>query len=50
MKLRYRRISYKLKPSLLEVTEGEIGGIYRVQNWRYHYPKYLPKFPQIDLS
>ncbi|NEO48324.1 MAG: DUF4278 domain-containing protein [Moorea sp. SIO4A3] len=43
MKLRYRGLSYHVKPSLIEVTEGEIGGIYRAQSWRYHYPKYVAK-------
>ncbi|NEO17884.1 MAG: DUF4278 domain-containing protein [Moorea sp. SIO4A1] len=48
MKLRYRGLSYDVQPSLLEVTEGEIGGIYRGQNWRYNYPKYVAKSSSVN--
>ncbi|NEQ19984.1 MAG: DUF4278 domain-containing protein [Microcoleus sp. SIO2G3] len=41
MKLSYRGVNYEA-PSTLEVTEGEIGGMYRGQNWRYQYPRHIP--------
>ncbi len=39
MKLFYRGVSYEAESSMLEVTEGEIGGMYRGQAWRTHTPK-----------
>jgi hypothetical protein len=41
MKLSYRGVNYDEAPSTLEVTEGEIGGMYRGQKWRYHYPRHV---------
>jgi hypothetical protein len=41
MKLFYRGVSYESEPSTLEVTEGEIGGLYRGQAWRVHNPLQL---------
>jgi len=41
MKLSYRGVNYDKAPSTLEVTEGEIGGMYRGQNWRYQYPRHI---------
>lgn len=38
MKLSYRGVSYETEPSTLEVTEGEVGGLYRGQAWRVHRP------------
>ncbi|MGK7875768.1 MAG: DUF4278 domain-containing protein [Xenococcaceae cyanobacterium] len=42
MKLSYRGVSYEDELSILEANEGEIGGKYRGQNWRYRYPKHIP--------
>lgn len=39
MKLFYRGVSYEVESSTIEVTEGEIGGMYRGQAWRTHTPK-----------
>jgi hypothetical protein len=36
MKLSYRGVSYEAEPDTLEVTEGEIGGLYRGRAWRVH--------------
>ncbi|HAX85169.1 MAG TPA: hypothetical protein DCY91_02645 [Cyanobacteria bacterium UBA11370] len=36
MKLAYRGVSYETQPLTLEVTEGEIGGMYRGQTWKVH--------------
>ena len=41
MKLSYRGVNYDEAPSTLEVTEGEIGGMYRGRNWRYQYPRHI---------
>ncbi|NEO40326.1 MAG: DUF4278 domain-containing protein [Moorea sp. SIOASIH] len=30
------------------MTEGKIGGIYRGQNWRYNYPKYVAKSSSVN--
>jgi hypothetical protein len=43
MKLRYRGVGYDAEPATLEVTEGEIGGTYRGQNWKFHYVKHVPE-------
>ncbi len=48
MKLRYRGVSYDAEPSLLEVREGEIGGVYRAQNWKFHYPRHMPEPPPVN--
>jgi Domain of unknown function (DUF4278) len=42
MRLTYRGVSYERQPLSLEVTEGEIGGQYRGQTWRHHYPRHIP--------
>ena len=42
MRLTYRGVSYDREPLSLEVTEGEIGGQYRGQAWRQHYPRHIP--------
>jgi hypothetical protein len=39
MKLSYRGLSYEAEPTTLEVTEGEIRGMYRTQAWKRHHPK-----------
>jgi hypothetical protein len=36
VKLFYRGVSYEAEPPTLEVTEGEIGGMYRGHAWRVH--------------
>lgn len=43
MRLTYRGISYEGQPLSLEVTEGEVGGVYRGQTWRHQYPQHLPE-------
>jgi hypothetical protein len=43
MKLCYRGTSYENKPSNLEIREGEIGGKYRGQDWKIHYPRHIPQ-------
>jgi hypothetical protein len=43
MKLSYRGVSYNNEPFSLEMTEGEIGGKYRGQDWKYHYPRHIPQ-------
>ena len=39
MKLSYRGVSNEAEPTTLEVTEGEIRGMYRGQAWKTHHPK-----------
>lgn len=41
MQYTYRGVSYDRTPLSLEVTEGEIGGSYRGQAWRKHYPRHV---------
>lgn len=41
MKLTYRGIQYQPETNSLEIKEGEIGGKYRGQPWRYHYPRHV---------
>lgn len=43
MRLSYRGINYEPETMPLEVTEGELGGKYRGQPWRYHYPRHIPE-------
>jgi hypothetical protein len=52
MKLSYCGISYKAEPLTLEVTEGEIYGIYRGQHWRVHKPTLLRRryIASLELS
>ena len=38
MKLSYRGVNYEAESLTQEVTEGEIGGLYRGQPWRVHHP------------
>ena len=40
MKLSYRGGNYERTPSL-EIAEGETGGTYRGQPWRFHYPRHI---------
>lgn len=47
MKLSYRGVHYKDAPSALEVAEGEIGGRYRGNNWRFHYLRHIPEPPPV---
>lgn len=42
MKLTYRGVNYEGTPAL-EVTEGEIGGTYRGQQWKSHYVRHIPQ-------
>lgn len=42
MRLTYRGVSYERQPLSLEVTEGEVGGLYRGQTWKHHYPRHIP--------
>ena len=51
MKLSYRGVDYEDEPLTLEVNEGEIGGKYRGQNWRYRYPRHIPHLqPKLHLQ
>lgn len=51
MKLTYRGIQYEPETNPLETTEGEIGGKYRGQSWRYHYPRHIPQLqPKLGLQ
>lgn len=43
MKLSYRGVPYEPDSLALEINEGEIGGKYRGQNWKYHYPRHIPQ-------
>jgi hypothetical protein len=42
MKLTYRGVDYEGTPAL-EVTEGEIGGTYRGQQWKSRYVRHIPE-------
>jgi hypothetical protein len=43
MKLKYRGVSYNNEPNnTLETIEGEVGGKYMGNQWRYHYPRHIP--------
>ena len=42
MKLTYRGVNYEGTPAL-EVTEGEIGGTYRGQQWKSRYVRHIPE-------
>ena len=42
MKLTYRGRSYESDIPTVDVTEGEVGGKYRGQNWSYRYPRHIP--------
>lgn len=42
MRLIYRGVSYESQPLSLEVTEGEVGGVYRGETWKHKYPRHLP--------
>lgn len=51
MKLTYRGIDYERPPCNLEVTEGEVTGKYRGQDWRYHYPRHMLELqPKANLK
>ncbi len=43
MKFSYRGVDYENAHSTLEVTEGEIGGKYRGQSWRFQYLRHIPE-------
>lgn len=43
MKLSYRGVPYEPEAPNLEIEEGEIGGKYRGQAWKYHYPRHIPQ-------
>jgi len=45
MRLTYRGINYEPETIPFETTEGEVGGKYRGQPWRYHYPRHIPELP-----
>jgi hypothetical protein len=47
MKLSYRGAKYENASSILEVTEGEIGGTYRGQSWRLNYVRHIPEPPSV---
>ena len=39
--LSYRGIGYDYENSNIEFDQGEIGGKYRGQSWKYRYPKHI---------
>lgn len=39
MRLSDRGVSYEAEPATLEVSEDQVGGLYRGQAWRVHHPK-----------
>ena len=41
MKLTYRGTTYESDIPTIDVTEGEVGGRYRGQNWNYRYPRHI---------
>ncbi|NEQ69836.1 MAG: DUF4278 domain-containing protein [Symploca sp. SIO2D2] len=45
--MKYRGINYEEQPSMLEVSEGEIGGKYRGHTWRVHRPKQNLRHPAL---
>ncbi|XZO03695.1 MAG: DUF4278 domain-containing protein [Microcoleus sp.] len=42
MKLAYRGANYDYDIPTVEMTEGEVAGKYRGQNWNYRYPRHIP--------
>lgn len=42
MEFSYRGVKYEKDLPTLEMTEGEIGGMYRGQAWNYKYPRHIP--------
>ena len=42
MQFSYRGVKYEKDLPTLEMTEGEIGGMYRGQAWNYRYPRHIP--------
>ncbi|WP_315784642.1 DUF4278 domain-containing protein [Fischerella sp. JS2] len=45
MKLTYRGVDYESNPLVVELIPGEMGGKYRGQQWRRHYPRHI-RVPQ----
>lgn len=51
MQFSYRGAKYDREPSTLEVREGEIGGKYRGQEWKYHYPRHVDRIqPPLNFN
>lgn len=51
MKLHYRGVEYTRPPHNLEITEGEVAGKYRGQDWRHHYPRHMVDLqPKVGLQ
>lgn len=51
MKLHYRGVNYNSEPSMLDITEGEVGGTYRGHIWKIHKPKLYSKPPRsVELT
>jgi hypothetical protein len=42
MEFSYRGVKYENDLPTVEMTEGEMGGIYRGQAWNYRYPRHIP--------
>jgi hypothetical protein len=42
MKTNYDGVQNQYKPPTLELTEAEIISKYKVENWRYYYPRHIP--------
>lgn len=47
MKLSYRGISYEKEQSSVMIQEGEVGGKYRGQAWKYHYPRHVAQWQPV---
>ena len=51
MQLSYRGANYDNESLTLEMTEGEVVGKYRGQQWHEKYPRHLPQTkPKFDLQ
>ncbi|ELR99929.1 DUF4278 domain-containing protein [Gloeocapsa sp. PCC 73106] len=50
MKFFYRGAHYEADPLIIEVTEGEIGGLYRSSPWKIHEPKQKYRLRQASFA
>jgi hypothetical protein len=48
MRLSYLGVNCEDTPSMLEVTEGEIGRMYCGQNRQFRYPRHIPEPPRLN--
>ncbi|MDX2099599.1 MAG: DUF4278 domain-containing protein [Leptolyngbyaceae cyanobacterium bins.59] len=40
--MKYRGVSYEYEQPALDMIAGEIGGLYRGQNWQVRHPRHMP--------